>query len=46
MDDKLKEATKSLENLKTELENKQESYKTLAMNNATDEELDSAKKGH
>lgn len=44
LDDKLKEATKSLENLKTELENKQESYKTLAMNNATEEELESAKK--
>ncbi|OKQ00184.1 efflux RND transporter periplasmic adaptor subunit [Paenibacillus sp. P46E] len=43
MGDKLKEADKSLENLKTELENKQENYKTLAMNNATDEELDSAK---
>lgn len=44
LDDKLKEATKSLENLKTELENKQESYKTLAMNNATEEELEAAKK--
>ncbi|WP_238654247.1 efflux RND transporter periplasmic adaptor subunit [Paenibacillus piscarius] len=44
LDDKLKEATKSLENLKTELENKQESYKTLAMNDATEEELESAKK--
>lgn len=44
LDDKLKEATKSLENLKTELANKQESYKTLAMNNATEEELESAKK--
>ncbi|MEK5033749.1 efflux RND transporter periplasmic adaptor subunit [Paenibacillus sp. FSL R7-0302] len=44
LDDKLKEATKSLENLKTELKNKQESYKTLAMNNATEEELESAKK--
>ncbi|MNO55605.1 Macrolide export protein MacA [compost metagenome] len=43
MSDKLKEADKSLENLKTELENKQENYKTLAMNNAADEELDSAK---
>jgi HlyD family secretion protein len=43
LEDKLKEATKSLQNLKTELENKQENYKTLAMNNATDEELESAK---
>lgn len=42
-DDKLKEANKSLENLKTELTNKQENYKTIAMNNATDEELESAK---
>lgn len=43
LSDKLKEANKSLENLKTELDNKQENYKTLAMNNATDNELDSAK---
>ncbi|MHA6531469.1 efflux RND transporter periplasmic adaptor subunit [Paenibacillus sp. BAC0078] len=43
LSDKLKEANKSLANLKTELENKQENYKTLAMNNATDDELESAK---
>ncbi|WP_019912353.1 efflux RND transporter periplasmic adaptor subunit [Paenibacillus sp. HW567] len=43
LSDKLKEANKALANLKTELENKQENYKTLAMNNATDDELESAK---
>lgn len=44
LSDKMKEADKSLANLKTELENKQENYKTLAMNNATESELDSARK--
>lgn len=44
MSDKMKEAEKSLASLKTDLTDKQENYKTLAMNNATEEELASAKK--
>ncbi|MDF9843891.1 MULTISPECIES: efflux RND transporter periplasmic adaptor subunit [unclassified Paenibacillus] len=44
MSDKMKEAEKSLTSLKTDLTDKQENYKTLAMNNATEEELASAKK--
>lgn len=44
LSDKIKDAEKSLASLKTELTDKQENYKTLAMNNATEEELASAKK--
>ncbi|AIQ46047.1 hypothetical protein R70723_09230 [Paenibacillus sp. FSL R7-0273] len=44
LSDKIKDAEKSLASLKTELADKQENYKTLAMNNATEEELASAKK--
>ncbi|QSF46444.1 efflux RND transporter periplasmic adaptor subunit [Paenibacillus tianjinensis] len=43
LSDKMKEAEKTLANLKTTLEDKQENYKTLAMNNATEDELASAK---
>ncbi|WP_187355331.1 efflux RND transporter periplasmic adaptor subunit ['Paenibacillus yunnanensis' Narsing Rao et al. 2020] len=43
MSDQMKQAEKSLESLKTELADKQESYKTLAMNNASEEELKNAK---
>ncbi|MNB84517.1 Macrolide export protein MacA [compost metagenome] len=44
LSDKMKDAEKSLTSLKTELTDKQENYKTLAMNNATEDELASAKK--
>ncbi|WP_150275174.1 efflux RND transporter periplasmic adaptor subunit [Paenibacillus tepidiphilus] len=44
MSDQMKQAEKSLESLKTELTDKQESYKTLAMNNAGEDELKNAKK--
>lgn len=44
MSDKIKDAEKSLASLKTDLTDKHENYKTLAMNNATEEELASAKK--
>ncbi|CAH1205552.1 Multidrug resistance protein MdtA [Paenibacillus auburnensis] len=43
LSDKMKEAEKTLASLKTTLEDKQENYKTLAMNNATEDELASAK---
>lgn len=43
LSDKMKEAEKTLATLKTTLEDKQENYKTLAMNNATEDELESAK---
>ncbi|WP_054939647.1 efflux RND transporter periplasmic adaptor subunit [Paenibacillus ihuae] len=43
LSDKMKEAEKTLASLKTSLEDKQENYKTLAMNNATEDELASAK---
>ncbi len=44
LSDKMKEADKTLANLKATLEDKQENYKTLAMNNATEDELASARR--